>query len=83
MKAILAYFQGKFNSCNFEWLSATKCKISLVDDVNELQGSFVAEYDANQVMVDCQADVGMKTIKKVALPLPGPPPPPELPEGGP
>jgi len=81
MKAILAYWQGKFNICNFDWLSATKCKISLVDDVNELTGSFVAEYDADQVMIDCQADVGMKPIKKAAPPLP--PSPPELTKGGP
>jgi len=73
MKAALAYYQGKFNGCSFEWLSATRCKISLVDDVNQLQGSFVAEYDADKVMVDVKADTGMKPIKTAAPPIPSPP----------
>jgi len=80
MKATLAYFQGKFNSLTFEWLTASRCKVTLVDDVNGLQGSFVAEYDENLVMVATEADIGMKPIKKAAPPLP--PSPPELPEGG-
>jgi len=81
MKAALAYYQGKFNHCGFEWLSATKCKITLADDVNQLQGSFVAEYDQNLAMVDVKADTGMKPIKTAAPPIP--PPPEPLPEGGP
>jgi len=81
MKTALAYYQGKFNSCSFEWLSATRCKISLVDDVNQLQGSFVAEYDANKVMVDVKADTGMKPITRGGAPLP--PEPPAFLEGGP
>jgi len=80
MKASLAYFQGKFNSCSFSWQTATRCKVTLVDDVNNLEGSFVAEYDQDQVMVEAKADSGMKLIKKAAPPLP--PPPPELSKGG-
>ena len=74
MDALLAYFQGRFNSCSFEWQTASKCKISLVDDVNNLQGSFVAEYDEAMVMIKAQADSGMKPIKKGGAP-PVPPAP--------
>jgi hypothetical protein len=80
MKALLAYYQGKFNSCSFEWLSATRCKVTLVDDVDGLTGSFTAEYDSNRVMVDVKADTGMKSIKTAAPPIPSPAE--ELPEGG-
>jgi hypothetical protein len=69
MKAALAYYQGKFNNCSFEWLSATRCKVTLVDDVDGLIGSFVAEYDANKVMVDVQDDTEMKPTKG-GVPLP-------------
>jgi hypothetical protein len=79
MKASLAYFQGEFNSLTFEWQTASRCKVTLVDDVNGLQGSFVAEYNTNKVMVDVTADSGMKPTKKGGAPPP--PPPPEFPEG--
>ena len=78
MKAALAYYQGKFNHCGFEWLSATRCKITVVDDVNQLQGSFVAEYDQDRTMVDVKADTGMKPIARGGAPLP----PETLSEGG-
>jgi hypothetical protein len=81
MEAILAYNQGKFNSCNHEWQTATRCKITLVDDVNQLKGSFIAVYDVNKVMVDVKDDTGMKPINKGGAPLP--PEPPALPAGGP
>jgi len=80
MKAFKAYKGGKFNNCSFEWQSATECKVTLTDDVNGLQGSFVPQYDENKVMVGATADTGMKPINKSAAPLP---PSPELPEGGP
>ncbi len=81
MKAALAYFQGKFNSCNFEWQSATRCKITLIDDVNQLQGDFIAVFDDKRTMVDVKSDAGMRSIKAS-----GPAvlePPAELPGGGP
>jgi hypothetical protein len=81
MKAALAYYQGKFNYCSSEWLSATRCKVTLVDDVDGLTGSFTAEYDTNRVMVNVEADTGMKPIKTAAPPRPSPPE--ELPGGGP
>jgi hypothetical protein len=80
MKAALAYYQGKFNSSTFEWLSATRCKITLVDDVNQLQGSFVAVYDANRVMVNVTDDTEMIKITPSGAPLP--PAPPAEPAGG-
>lgn len=70
MKAVLAFFQGKFNNCNVKWISATECEISLVDNVNNLEGSFNATYDADKVMTDAQADAGMKPIKRVNIPSP-------------
>jgi len=79
MHASLAYFQGEFNTCNFEWQTASRCKVTLVDDVKGLQGSFVAEYDANKVMVDVTSDSGMKPTKRGGAPLP--PSPPGLLEG--
>ena len=81
MKAALAYNEGKFNHCSFEWQSATRCKVTLVDDVDGLTGSFTAEYDSNRVMVDVKDDTGMKPIKTAAPPIPSPPE--ALPEGGP
>jgi hypothetical protein len=81
MEAIKAYNEGKFNSCNCEWQTATRCKITLVDDVNQLKGSFTAEYDTNRVMVDVKDDTGMKPITRGGAPLP--PEPPALPAAGP
>ena len=81
MKAALAYYQGKFNYYSSEWLSATSCKVTLVDDVNHLRGSFTAEYDTNRVMANVKDDTGMKPIKTAAPPIPTPPGAP--PEGGP
>lgn len=81
MKAVLAYFQGKFNNCNFGWVSPTECEVSLVDNVNNLEGSFKATYDADKVMTDAQSDTGMKPIKRVNIP--SPPSPIISAEGGP
>jgi hypothetical protein len=81
MNAVLAYFQGKFNSCSFKWQTASRCKVSLVDDVNGLEGSFVAVYDKNLAMVATEDDTEMRPAKKAAPPPP--PVAPELREGGP
>jgi len=70
MKAVLAYFQGKFNNCHFDWLSTTQCKITLVDNSNSLKGSFIAKYDENRAMVDVTDDTEMKPIKLATRFLP-------------
>lgn len=70
MKAILAYFQGKFNYCSFNKKADNIFEVTLIDNVNQLEGSFTAEYDVNLVMVNCQADTGMKPIHRVILPTP-------------
>lgn len=74
MRASLAYFQGKFNNCTFAWESGTKCKITVLDSVDGLKGSFVAEYKDN-VMVNIESDDEMKPTQRS---IPQPPDPPEL-----
>lgn len=69
MKASLAYYQGKFNHCNFAWLTADECKITVIDDVNHLSGSFTAEYDTNRVMINVKDDTEMQPTKG-GVPLP-------------
>jgi len=81
MLASLAYFQGAFNTCSFEWTDPTHCKISLHDTKNDITGSFVAQYDkawdpANPTnrpqIIDISEDTDMATpteLKKIPTPF--------------
>jgi hypothetical protein len=75
MKASLAYFQGKFNNCTFAWESPTKCKITVLDSVNELKGSFVAEYQDSLIAnIDSDNEMQSKGWGRVLSPPPPPKP---------
>ena len=70
MKAIIAFYRGLFNSCDFTKDSDTEYTVKLVDDVHGLVGTFKGTFDANGDMVDFKADSDMKPIKRVSVPKP-------------
>ena len=69
--AVLAFFQGAFNSCSFEWQLDGRCKITLVDNLNNATGSFMATYnDDKSQIIDISDETGMNDI--AAMPIPKP-----------
>ncbi len=70
MKALLAFYQGKFNTVNFESQPSGKYRVTVVDRVNSLAGDFMATYDSTGVMIDYEGDSGMKSSKSTVIPTP-------------
>ena len=70
MKALLAYFQGNFNNCSFEQIGDREFVVKLVDEVNQLAGSFIATYNKDHEIDDFRDDSGMKSMKITRLPRP-------------
>lgn len=70
MKTLLAYFQGKFNTCGFEKLPTGKYKMTLLDTVNSLTGQVIIELDEKNVLVDYADDQPMLPTGVSPPPLP-------------
>lgn len=68
MKAVLAFYQGNFNSHQAEQLSANEFKITISDSVNQLYGSFIAVYNDKREMIDVRDDSGMQPAKRKIVP---------------
>ena len=74
--ALLAYFQGEFNTCVYEWIDATHCKVTVHTPQDETVGSFIAEYNEDdgviehRKIIDIQEDTGMNTANKPVIPKP-------------
>jgi len=71
--ALLAYFQGIFNTCLYSWIDVTHCKVTIQDNSNDTVGSFIAEYDlgdgnpGSQKIINITDDTGMNNTNVTVI----------------